>query len=103
MAAFFRRMMAFQRKHYTFSWLLCVAVLVGIDIPYESGILPLWAAVLLLLLMNLVTWPLFLVYREDRKACRKAHQHWPGPPRLQLLYWVPVAVTTLVPLWLLFD
>ena len=99
MAAFFRRLMAFQRKHYTFSWLLCVAALVGIDLPYEFGFLPRWPAVLLLLLMNFVTWPLFLVYREDRKA----HQHWPGPPRLQLLYWVPVAVTALVPLWLLFD
>ena len=103
MAAFFRRLMAFQRKHYTFSWLRCVAALVGIDLPYESGVLPFWATVLPLLLMNLVTWPLFLVYREDRKAYRKAHRLWPGPLRLQLIYWIPAAVTTLVPLWLLFD
>lgn len=103
MAAFFRRLMAFQQKHYTFSWLLCAAVLVWIDVPYESGILPLWATILLLLSMNLVTWPLFLVYWEDRNAYREAHRLWPGMPRLQLLYWVPVAVTTLAPLCLLFD
>ena len=103
MAAFFRRLMAFQRKHYTFSWLLCVAALVGIDLPYEFGFLPRWPAVLLLLLMNFVTWPLFLVYWEDRKIYWKARRPWPGMPRLQLLYWMPAAITTLVPLGLLFD
>lgn len=53
--------------------------------------------------MNLVTWPLFLVYWEDRKAGWKARRPWPGPGRLHLLYWVPVAVTTLVPLCLLVS
>ena len=103
MSTFFHRLMAFQRKHYTFSWLLCVACLVGIDVPYESGLLPQWALILPLLLMNLVTWPLFLVYWEDRKDFWQAHRLWPGMPRLQLLYWMPAAITTLVPLGLLFD
>ena len=53
--------------------------------------------------MNFVTWPLFLVYWEDRKIYWKARRPWPGMPRLQLIYWLPAAVTTLVPLGLLFD
>ena len=103
MVAFFDRVMAFQRRHYTFCWLLCVAVLAGIGLSYELGHLPRWAIILLLLLMNLITWPLFLVYWEDRKAFWQAHRLWPGMPRLQLLYWMPAAITTLVPFGLLFD
>ena len=80
-----------------------MAVLAGIGIPYELGHLPRWAVILLLLLMNLATWPLFFVYWEDRKAYWRTRRSWPGMPRLRLLYWMPAAITTLVPLGLLFD
>ena len=103
MTALFCRMMAFQRKYYTLSWFLCMAVLAGIGLLYECGLLLRWVGASLLLLMNLITWPLFLVYWEDRKAFWQAHRLWPGMPRLQLLYWMPAAITTLVPLGLLFD
>ena len=59
MAALFCRMMAFQRKYYTLSWFLCMAILMavlaGIGLLYECGLLPRWVGTSLLLLMNLIT------------------------------------------------
>lgn len=103
MFAVFDRLMAWIRHHYTLAWLLCIAALIGIGLLDELG-WELWAMELLTLPLNLLSWPLLLVYLQDRKAYWKQHRPYPGfhvPSRLMLLYWVPAAVTTLAALHLL--
>lgn len=102
MFPFFDQLMAFQRKHYLLSWLLCMAGLAGLFLLWNPcGLLPLWGIELLMLPMNLVTWPLFLIYLEDVRTCWKAHRPYPGHSQLQMLWWLPMLITTLSTLHLL--
>ena len=70
MSAVFDRLMARIRQHHTLAWLLCMAALTGAALLDELG-WETWSMELLTLPLNLLSWPLLLVYLQDRKAYRK--------------------------------
>lgn len=103
MFALWDRWMDFVRRHIMLCFWLCIGYLAGMSLWMDTLGAPLWSMELLALPVNLLSWPISVIYEQGywqerrRRGGQGIHYHHIVGRMVHL----PVAVTTLAALHLL--